>query len=306
MSGTFVPARDARRPDPGEAGYWPPISRRRKASNMTFWSACLLALALVIVPTVWLVAGIIARAVPNFHFSVLWTKTAGLTGGLLQPILGTLTITIGAMIIGGIISVLTGMYLTEFATGRHRGVLRGAYEVLAGIPSIVLGFVGYIALVVNLHMGFGLLPAVLVISVLVIPYITKTTETSLAQVPSGYREGAEALGIPTSWTMRKIVLKAATPGLITGFLVAAAISIGETAPLLYTANFSDQNPSLTHITHQGVPYLTYAVWGFSPLNQPVKSANILSYDAALVLMVFVLVLILLGRTVATIARRNTE
>jgi phosphate transport system permease protein len=304
MSGATAPVQQV--PGGGHPGDWPPISRRRKAGNLVFWSACILALALVIVPTVWLVVGVIVRAAPHFRFDVLWTKAAALSGGLLQAILGTITITIGAMIIGGIISVLTGLYLSEFATGWHRGILRGAYEVLSGIPSIVLGLVGYLALCVNLHMGFGLLPAVLVISVLTIPYITKSTETSLAQVPTGYREGAEALGIPTSWAMRKIVLKAALPGMVTGFLVAVAISIGETAPLLYTAGFANTNPSLTHATHQSLSYLTGIIWTFSPFETPVNSANILSYDAALVLMVLVLVLILLGRLVATIARRYAE
>jgi phosphate transport system permease protein len=288
------------------AGGWPPVSRRRKIGNFTFWSVCLIALALVIVPTIWLAVGIIARALPHFKLNVLWTRTQpNLSGGLFQPILGTIAITVGAMIIGGAISVLTGMYLAEFATRRDRGVLRGGYEILSGIPSIVLGFVGWYALVIELHMGYGLLPAVLVMSVLTIPYITKATETALAQVPTGYREGAEALGIPTSWAMRKIVLKSALPGIVTGFLVAIAIAIGETAPLIYTAYFSDQNPSL-HLTHQAVPYLTYVVYYFSSLINPGTQANILSYDAALVLLVFVFLVILLGRLVAALARRNTE
>lgn len=293
-------------PRPGQDGYWPPVPRRRKVSNLVFWGVCLVAMALVIVPTLWLVVGIIARAAPHFQFSVLWTKTDNEQGGLLQSVLGTIVITFIAIVIGGVISILTGLYLSEFSNRRDRGFLRGGYEVLAGIQSIVLGYVGYIVLVVDLHLGFGLLPAVLVMSILTIPYITKATETSLAQVPTGYREGAEALGIPTSWAMRKIIFKSAVPGIITGFLVAVAIAIGETAPLLYTANFSDQAPSLQHATHQAVPYLTYVVYYFSSLISTSTHANYLAYDSALILLVFVFILILLGRTVASIARRNSE
>jgi phosphate transport system permease protein len=142
---------------------------------------------------------------------------------------------------------------------------------------------------------------VLTLSVLSIPYITKATESALGQVPTSYRAGAEALGLPVGWTLRKIVLKSAIPGIVTGMLVALAV--GETAPMRYTAGWSDSAPT-GQLTHSPVGYLTYPIWTFYDLSS--QTAHDLPYDAAFLLIISVLLLIAFGRLVTRLSRRHCE
>ncbi|OBH62354.1 phosphate ABC transporter, permease protein PstA [Mycobacterium intracellulare] len=279
------------------------VGTRRKLVNALFWVACVCCLAVVVVPTLWMLFEVIGRALPVFKWSVLTENTRGNGGGLRNAIIGTVVIGVGVMLVGGTVSVLTGIYLSEFARGRTRSILRGAYEILSGIPSIVLGYVGYLALVVKFHWGFSLAAGVLTLSAMSIPYIAKATESALSQVPTAYREGAEALGLPLGWTLRKIVLKSAIPGIVTGLLVALALAVGETAPMLYTAGWSNSAPT-GKLTDSPVGYLTYPIWTF--YNLPSKAARDLSYDAAFLLIVFVLLLIVLGRLITWFARRHSE
>jgi phosphate transport system permease protein len=279
------------------------VAIRRKGVNALFWTACFCCLAMVVVPTLWMLIGVIGRALPVFHFSVLTQDSRGNGGGLRNAIAGTAVLGLGVMLVGGTVSVLAGIYLSEFATGRTRSVLRGAYEVLSGIPAIVLGYVGYLALVLYFDWGFSLAAGVLVLSVMSIPYITKATESALAQVPTSYREGAEALGLPANWTLRKIILKPAIPGIVTGMLVALALAVSETAPMLYTAGWS-ASPPTGQLTHSPVGYLTYPIWTF--YNLPSKSAQDLSYDAAFLLIVLLVLVVMLGRLVTWFARRHSE
>jgi phosphate transport system permease protein len=277
------------------------ISTARRAANAFWWGVCCVALALVIIPVAWILEGIISHAAQGWHFGVLDHITTGTGGGLENAITGTLVITLGVGIIASIIGIGCGVYLAELCrVKRLVGVLRTAFEVLAGIPSIVFGYVGYIALVVGLHWQFSLAAALIVMSILVVPYIAKATELALGQVPVTNREGGEALGMTRTYVLRRIVLRSALPGILTGIIVALAISVGETAPLLYTAGWANTNPSGALI-HAPVGYLTYAAYKF--YDDPSAVFQALASDAALILLVIVIALIASARLVVRLTQR---
>lgn len=278
-------------------------SLRRRASDKIGWAACGIALLLLAAPLVSVLWGVLGRALPVWRWSVLTETGTGQGGGLANEIVGTLLLMGGVALCAGTVGVCAGIYLAEYARGKLGAVLRGGSEVLAGIPSIVLGYVGFVALTAGLHWQFSLAAALIALSALTVPYIAKSTEASLRQVPTAYREGTDALGMAPLHALRRVTLKAALPGVTTGLLVALAISIGETAPLLYTAGFTDQLPSLA-LTHAPVGYLTYAVWTF--YNYPASAFQDLSYDAALILVVLVLILIVAARLVVALTQRHSE
>ena len=286
-----------------------PKVRRRRVFEIFFRIATYVALVLVLGPALWLIGGVVARAVPHWRWDVIWTPTKGASGGLEWAIIGTLILMVGVLIIAGSIGVLAGIHLAELAKTRKSGkasggILRTAADVLSGFPSIVLGYVGYVALVVGLHWGFSLLPALLILSIMVIPYIAKSTESALRQVPTGYREGAEALGMSVGYSLRKVVLKSALPGIVTGLLIALAIAGGETAPLIYTAGWTGGAWGGSLTNSHGFSYLTYPVYTF--WNYPNKQANYLAYDAALVLVVMVLLLLVVSRIIVIRTQRHAE
>lgn len=273
---------------------------RRRRTNVAVWVVCGLGLLLMVVPVVSILVSVVGKALAHFSWTVFTRTTAVPDGGLQNAILGTLLLTVLVLVVAGAIGVAGGVYLAEFCPPGRASLLRGASEVLSGVPSIVLGFVGYTVLVVAFHWGFSLLAGVIVLSVLIIPYIVKATETAISQVPSAYREGATALGFREGRVLRTAVLRPALPGIATGLIVGMAISVGETAPLLYTLGFSNANPSLAP-THVQFPYLTYAVWDFYQSSQAYQQQ--LSHDAALLLIVLVLLFLLLSRLVVGLTQR---
>lgn len=177
----------------------------------------------------------------------------GYPGGMLNGLIGSILLIALASAVGIPIGILAGTYLSEYSAGSHLAApVRFITDVLAGVPSIVVGILGYELLVVPLG-GFNGWAGTLALAFIMIPIVTRTTEEMLRLVPRSYREASIALGATRARTILRVVIPAATGGLITGVMLALARVAGETAPLLFTAlgtrlltiNPNEPFPSLT-------------------------------------------------------------
>lgn len=272
--------------------------RLRQIRASAFWIFCGISLLIIVIPAADIVVSILKAAIPVITPDI-FTKTTA-QGGLQNAILGTVYLGIGVLLIAGTVGVLGGLYVAEFAPPRVASVLRFFSEVLSGVPSIIVGYVGYISLVVGLHWGYSLVGGVFALSALIVPYIVKTTEVSFSGVPRTLREGAMALGLSRTTTILKVLLPPALPGIISGLVIALAISTGETAPLLFTAGFSDQNPS-GNLTHSPVGYLTGVT--YNDLQLPGGHYQALANAAAGITIIMILLLIFGGRIITARSRR---
>ncbi|MGH7685849.1 MAG: phosphate ABC transporter permease PstA [Candidatus Dormibacteria bacterium] len=269
----------------------------RQLRASLFWIFCGISLLIIIIPALDIVISILRAAAPAFKIDLI-TKGTG-QGGLQNAILGTLFLGIGVLLTAGTIGILGGLYIAEFAPARLASILRFFSEVLSGVPSIVVGYVGYISLVVTLKWHYSLIGGVLALGALILPYIVKTTEVSFSSVPRTLREGAVALGLSRIQTIRKVLLPPALPGIISGLVIALAISTGETAPLLFTAGFSDTNPA--GLINSPVGYLTGVT--YNDLQLPGANYQALANAAAGVTIILILLLIFAGRLITARSRR---
>ena len=167
-------------------------------------------------------------------------------GGMLHAITGTAILIGLASLIGIPIGMLCGVYLAEYDTGSWLAApVRFVSDVLAGVPSIVVGILGYELLVVPLGHYNGWAGAA-ALAFIMIPIVTRTTEEMLRLVPDSYRQASAALGATKARTILRVVIPSATGSIVTGIMLAIARVAGETAPLLFTAlgsRFVETNPN---------------------------------------------------------------
>ena len=218
----------------------------------------------------------------NLAFFTQLPKPVGETGGgMANAIVGTFVLLAEAAVVGVPIGVLGGVFLSEYGGSRLNWWIRFGADILNGVPSITWGVVVYGLMVVPMH-GASALAGGVVLGLMMIPLVMRTTEEVLQLVPGGYREAALALGIAKWRTVVQIVIRTALKGIVTGVLLALSRVAGETAPLLFTTGNLGWAHRLTEPI-AAIPLQIY-VYAISPYPDWWRQA----WAGALVLLVLVL------------------
>jgi phosphate transport system permease protein len=214
----------------------PPISLRRRLTDHAMTGVAVLTVILVLAPLIAIFGYLMYRGIGSINWTFLTQtpKPVGEEGGgMANAIVGSGFILGIASLIGVPFGIGAGIYLAEFGRNRFGSAIRFTADVLNGVPSIVIGIVGW-SIMVRGH-GFSALAGGVALAIMMVPTISRTTEEMLLLVPTAMREAAYGLGIPRWRTTLSITLRTATSGVITGIMLAFARIAGETAPLLFTA-----------------------------------------------------------------------
>ena len=240
------------------------IAVRRKTTDYFVTGLAVVSTIVVLVPLVAILGYLLYKGFSSLNlafFTHIPAPVGDPGGGMANAIAGSAVILGLASLMGIPLGIGAGVYLAEYGRGRLFGsMVRFTADVLNGVPSIVMGIAAY-ALIVAKQQHFSALAGGVALAIMMVPTITRTTEEMLATVPHAVREAAFGLGIPKWRTVLSISLRTASPGIITGCMLAFARVAGETAPLLFTA-FGNE------------------FWSFD-LNQPIAALPLQIYKYAI-------------------------
>jgi phosphate transport system permease protein len=269
------------------------------------------AFLLAIIPLVVIVITAIIRGYGRFDADLFTTTLRGVIGeggGAAHAIVGTLIITLITAVISAPIGLLTAIYLVEYGRGALARAITFLVDVMTGIPSIVAGLFAF-ALFRILSDGFNLpktgFAGSIALSLLMIPVVVRACEEMLRLVPDRLRMSSYALGVPKWLTIMKVVLPTASAGLAAGITVAIARVIGETAPLLVTAGFTN-NMNYNAFSGFMNTLPVYVFFQFTQPGVPPEFGRERAWAAALVLILIVMVLNLGARLIAYLFSPKTR
>jgi phosphate transport system permease protein len=268
---------------------------RRYVWNHAVTALSVLSTIVVIAPLVAILAYLIYKGASSLNlgfFTHIPAPVGEPGGGMANAIVGSGIVLALASLMGIPIGIAAGVYLAEFGRGKLlASAVRFTADVLNGVPSIVMGIAAWVVLVKG--RGFSALAGGVALAIMMIPTITRTTEEMLATVPHAIREAAYGLGVPKWRTVLSVTLKTASPGIITGCMLAFARVAGETAPLIFTA-FGNQFWSFNLTEPIAALPLQIYVYAISPYDEWHR----LAWAGSLVLIVMIMAAVTLVRIYA--------
>ena len=227
----------------------------------------------------------------KFIFGTVWKPTAqSPLYGILPFILSSVWSTIGAIILGVPVGIMCAVFIAKFAPKRVRAVLKGAVELLAGIPSVVYGLVGMIVIVpavrevFSLPDGANLFSAIIVLAVMILPSVISVSETAINSVPKEYEEGSLALGATKTETVFKVTVPAAKSGILASVVLGMGRAVGEAMAVMMVSGNAPNMPSI----FKSVRFLTTAVASEMSYSSGLQREAL--FSVALVLFVFILII----------------
>jgi phosphate transport system permease protein len=226
-------------------------------------------------------------------FDAMMAKASGhlIPGGILNGITGTLFLVGMASLIAIPFGIVIGIYLYENGSKRYASVIRDIADVLQGVPSIVVGLIVYLWVVIDITDGYSALAGSVALAIMMLPLIIRSTEESMKMVPVTLKEAAIALGTPYYKVILRVLIPSSFSGLMTGILLAVSRVLGETAPLLLTTL---GNPAVNWNLAKPVSAVPLLIWQF--YNDP--NMVDLIWSSSLFLMGFVLLLNILSKWIA--------
>ena len=240
----------------------------------------------------------------SFEFITQPPIEAMTKGGIFPVIVGTILLTALCMIVVIPIGVATAIFLAEYTKpGLILNIVLMSIYTLAGVPSVVFGLFGLAVFVVVFNFGMSLLAGSLTLAVMILPYIITTSEEAIKAVPYSFREASLACGATNWQTIRKVVLPAAMPGILTGSILGTAKVSGETAPIMFTAA-AFFTPGVPKSLFEPVMALPYHIYVLATSGTSIEETRPIQYGAALTLIILVMGMNLLGVILRARQRRK--
>jgi phosphate transport system permease protein len=232
----------------------------------------------------------------TFYWRFLFDKSydAHFFGGIWPEILGTIYLTIGAMIFAVPMGVISAIYLVEYAReGWMLSILRTFINTLAGVPSIVFGLFGLAFFINTMHVSpsKSVLAGSMTLALLILPMVIRASEEAIRAVPQTYKEASLSLGASKWRAVLTVILPASLPGVLTGIVISMGRAAGETAPIIFTAAVSVGKPlNLFQTLSQPTPALPWNIYNLCTEHEAVDQIRHVQYGMVLTLIALVLLL----------------